>query len=220
MMHAIYPAPAHPFRYELNKEFHFAAAHYIPAEAAGRCSRVHGHTYYCNVTVGGDRLDECGFLVNFSEIKKLVQDRFDHRLLNEDELFGGPARLPNGGEAAEAVVQGSKAAEAMRHGKADAARGAWAERAAAVEAAGEQGAASGAVRHGKAAGEAWQGSAAIADSALDPERFPTTEVVARTVWQLVQEELDRRGNGARCLQVFLRETPSSYVIYRPEAAHG
>ncbi|SDS59810.1 preQ(0) biosynthesis protein QueD [Paenibacillaceae bacterium GAS479] len=148
-MQQIYPAPPpHVYRYELNKEFHFAAAHYIPAEAAGSCSRVHGHTYYCNVTVGGDKLDNCGFLVNFSEVKRLVRDRFDHRLLNDDERFGGGS------------------------------------------------------------------------SELDPQHFPTTEVVARTVWELVQEELDRRDNGARCLQVFLRETPSSYVIYRPEARHG
>ncbi|WP_307721805.1 MULTISPECIES: 6-carboxytetrahydropterin synthase [Paenibacillus] len=143
-MQTLYPSPPHSFRYELHKEFHFAAAHYIPAEEAGSCSRVHGHTYYADVTVAGDKLDGCGFLVNFSEVKRLVRDRFDHRLLNDDERFGS--------EAAD-----------------------------------------------------------------DPETFPTTEVVARTVWQLVQEELDRRGNGARCLQVFLRETPSSYVIYRPEA---
>ncbi|QJC50570.1 6-carboxytetrahydropterin synthase [Paenibacillus albicereus] len=203
MMHAIYPAPPHPYRFELNKEFHFAAAHYIPAEAAGRCSRVHGHTYHCNVAVGGDRLDECGFLVNFSEIKKLVQDRFDHRLLNDDELFGGPARMPNGGRAAKAAGQGA-AENAM-------------QRAEAVAAA-EQGASSGAGQRRSAADEAQAG--AENDAELDSDQFPTTEVVARAVWRLVQEELDRRGHGARCLQVFLRETPSSYVIYRPEAAHG
>ena len=143
-MNMIYPAPVHAYRYELHKEFHFAAAHYIPAEAAGHCSRVHGHTYYCDVTVAGNQLDECGFLVNFADIKKIVHNRFDHRLLNEDEAFGSSPES-------------------------------------------------------------------------DPDTFPTTEVVARTVWEIVQEELDRRSNGARCIQVFLRETPSSYVIYRPEA---
>lgn len=141
MIQQIYPAPAHGCRYELNKDMHFAAAHFIPAEEAGKCSRVHGHTYFANLTIAGDELDDCGFLVNFAVLKQLVHDRFDHGLLNDDtELFDGK----------------------------------------------------------------------------DGSRFPTTEVVARTVCELVQQHLDTRPNRPRCIQVFLRETPTSYVIYRPQ----
>lgn len=148
MLQQIYPQTAHPYIYELNKDFQFAAAHYVPSDDAGKCRRVHGHTYYANVTVAGDELDASGFLVNFAVIKKLIHDRFDHTLLNDDT-----------------------------------------------------------------------------DSFSDeqPDRFPTTEVVARTIAELVQRHLDGTVNRPRVVQVFLRETPTSYCVYRPRreaAEHG
>lgn len=140
MIQQIYPFVAHPYRYELNKDMQFAAAHHIPSDNAGACSRMHGHTYFANVTVVGDELDDTGFLVNFSTIKKLVHDRFDHSSLNE---------------------------------------------------------------HGE-----WFGDG-------DPLRYPTTENVARVLCEIVQAYLDQQPNKPRCVQVFLRETPTSYAIYRP-----
>ncbi|WP_100402021.1 6-carboxytetrahydropterin synthase QueD [Bacillus sp. FJAT-42315] len=140
MIQQIYPAPVHSYRYELNKDFQFAAAHYIPHEDAGSCRRLHGHTYFVNVTVVGNELNESGFLVNFQEIKHLIHKRFDHRLLNEDTLFNEE----------------------------------------------------------------------------NPNYFPTTEVVARTIWEVMQQSLNKMANKPRCIQVFLRETPTSYVVYRPQ----
>ncbi|MDN6206218.1 MAG: 6-carboxytetrahydropterin synthase QueD, partial [Staphylococcus simulans] len=40
MLQQIYPTVAHPYAFELNKDFHFAAAHYIPCEDAGKCVRT------------------------------------------------------------------------------------------------------------------------------------------------------------------------------------
>ncbi|MFZ4450505.1 6-carboxytetrahydropterin synthase QueD [Salibacterium aidingense] len=141
MIHQFYPQVPHEYRYELNKDMQLAAAHFIPAAAAGKCANVHGHTYVINVTIAGDKLDQTGFLVDFKTIKEIVHDRFDHSLLNEDNAF---AEKENG----------------------------------------------------------------------DPETFPTTEVVARTIWETIQRELDERMNQPRCLQVLVRETPTSYVVYR------
>lgn len=141
MLQQVYPSPQHDFVYELNKDFHFAAAHFVPSEEAGKCQKVHGHTYYANVTVAGEELDRAGFLVNFAMIKKLIHERFDHTLLNDDtDSF----------------------------------------------------------------------------DAADPNRFPTTEVVARTICELVQQYLDGTENKPVCVQVFLRETPTSYCVYRPK----
>ena len=139
MLFQYYPQIDHDFKYELNKDMQFAAAHYVPSEAAGKCQRMHGHTYFANITIAGDTLDSSGFLVNFAEVKKLVHDRFDHTVMNEDT-----------------------------------------------------------------------------DSFSDetPDRFPTTEVVARTIAEIVQAHLDRTENKPVVVQVFLRETPTSYVIYR------
>lgn len=145
MLQQIYPTISHNFEYELNKDMQFAAAHYVPSEEAGKCRRMHGHTYYANVTIAGDTLNASGFLVNFAEIKRLIHDRFDHTLLNEDtDNFDDE----------------------------------------------------------------------------NPYLFPTTEVVARTIGRIVQNYLDQTENRPVCLQVFLRETPTSYVVYRPKRKAG
>ena len=51
----------------------------------------------------------------------------------------------------------------------------------------------------------------------DANLFPTTEVVARTIWTNIQNHLDAQPNKPKCVQVIVRETPTSYVIYRPKA---
>jgi 6-pyruvoyltetrahydropterin/6-carboxytetrahydropterin synthase len=140
VLQQIYPSIPHSYQYELNKDFHFAAAHYVPHDGAGKCRQMHGHTYFANVTIVGDKLDSSGFLVNFSIVKKLIHDRFDHKALNDDLLFND----------------------------------------------------------------------------LDENRIPSTEILAKTIHDIIQEHLDIQLNKPSCIQVFLRETPTSYVVYRPK----
>lgn len=45
--------------------------------------------------------------------------------------------------------------------------------------------------------------------------MPSTEVLAHEIWWIVQKYLDTLPNNPLCLQVFLRETPTAYCIYRP-----
>jgi 6-pyruvoyltetrahydropterin/6-carboxytetrahydropterin synthase len=142
MIQQIYPTPVHRYQFELNKDFHFAAAHYIPHPEAGSCQLTHGHTYFANITIAGDSLDDSGFLINFKTIKDLIHKRFDHTLLNDDNYFSNEVA----------------------------------------------------------------------------EKFPTTEVMAKTICEIIQEHLDTLLHKPKCLQVFLRETPTSYVIYRPKEA--
>lgn len=137
MIQQFYPQVQHSYRYELNKDMHLSAAHFIPHKDAGHCQRVHGHTYFINVTIGGDELNELGFLVDFKRIKDLVHKRYDHTTLND-------------------------------HGDYE-------------------------------------------------TTFPTTERVAERVWRIIQDDLKKQPNRPNCLQVIVRETPTSYVIYRPKA---
>jgi 6-pyruvoyltetrahydropterin/6-carboxytetrahydropterin synthase len=135
-----YPQVNHNYVFELNKDFNFSAAHYIPSEDAGKCMHTHGHTYFVNLTIAGNELDHNGFLVNFSDLKKLVHGSFDHQLLNELPMFQG--------------------------------------------------------------------------------KSPSTEVVAQTIYEIIQNNLDARPNKPHCLQVYVRETPTSYVVYRPKEHHN
>lgn len=141
MLQQFYPSPfQHPYKFELNKDMNFSSAHFIPNEKAGKCSFTHGHTYFVNLTIVGNSLDEMGMLVNFSDLKKIVHGKYDHQLLNDFPEFENKA--------------------------------------------------------------------------------PSTEVVAQTIYELVEGYLATLVNQPRCIQVLVRETPTSYVIYRPNITEG
>ena len=136
MIQQFYPQPIHQFKYELNKDFHFAAAHYISHDDAEKCKNVHGHTYFLNLTIVGNDLNHTGFLVDFKKIKEIVHKRYDHQLLNDFPEF-------------------------------------------------------------------------------NKLNYPSTEIVARVIWKSIQDYLDQEPNKPKCIQVIVRETPTSYVVYRP-----
>lgn len=82
----------------LTKEFDFETAHALDGYE-GKCKDIHGHSYHLKVTVIGEpsqefHLSDCGMVVDFGDIKKVVRDfvyeEFDHRLiLRNDSRFKG-----------------------------------------------------------------------------------------------------------------------------------
>lgn len=136
MLQQFYPVAPHNFKFELNKDMQFAAAHYIDHESAGKCQNVHGHTYFANVTIVGNELMDNGFLINFQELKKAVHGKYDHTMMNEHDEF-----------------------------KYD-------------------------------------------------QIEPSTENVAKAIYQTLKQELLKYDNNPQVLQVIVRETPTSYVTYK------
>lgn len=68
---------------ELSKEFTFEASHVLPKHP-GKCSRLHGHSWVLTVYVKGEVNKETGFVMDYADIKRLVQplvDQLDHRHL-------------------------------------------------------------------------------------------------------------------------------------------
>jgi 6-pyruvoyltetrahydropterin/6-carboxytetrahydropterin synthase len=75
--------------FEVCVEQTFAAAHAL-RNYKGSCENLHGHNFRVEVTIVGDRLDEAGLLVDFLDVKALMQrvmSRLDHRNLNEVPPF-------------------------------------------------------------------------------------------------------------------------------------
>lgn len=70
----------------ITKKFTFGASHQLPGDQYGECQHLHGHTYHLEVEIEG-KLNRSGWIMNFSDLKKIVQeeiiDRFDHAHLNE-----------------------------------------------------------------------------------------------------------------------------------------
>lgn len=77
---------------ELTQEFGFDAAHYL-GQGAPENSRLHGHSFYCEVTLRGAPDPARGWLRDLGEVKAALDDiraMLDHRLLNEIEGLGNP----------------------------------------------------------------------------------------------------------------------------------
>ena len=71
----------------LKTKHSFDSAHYLPDPYVGKCRRMHGHTYHLEIVWKPIcHLDDVGMSVDFSSIKKVVEDyltEYDHHVLNE-----------------------------------------------------------------------------------------------------------------------------------------
>jgi 6-pyruvoyltetrahydropterin/6-carboxytetrahydropterin synthase len=77
---------------ELTQEFTFDAAHHLGVGAAEN-RRIHGHSFYVDVTLRGEPDAATGVLRDLSQIKaalSAIGEKLDHRLLNEVEGLGIP----------------------------------------------------------------------------------------------------------------------------------
>ena len=76
------------------KEFHFDSAHYLPlTPESNKCHHLHGHTFHLKVSVSADDVDELGWIVDFGDIKTVVNPvlkMLDHKCLNDIEGLENP----------------------------------------------------------------------------------------------------------------------------------
>ena len=79
---------------EIYKEFTFEAAHRLPNVPPGhKCSRLHGHSFRCEVHVRGEVGAETGWILDFADIKAAFEPlhrELDHTYLNEVEGLSNP----------------------------------------------------------------------------------------------------------------------------------
>ena len=75
--------------FEIGVNGQFSSAHYLKGYK-GKCEARHGHNWGVEVYVSGDELDEQGLLLDFTELKKVMNetlDELDHTELNELDMF-------------------------------------------------------------------------------------------------------------------------------------
>jgi 6-pyruvoyltetrahydropterin/6-carboxytetrahydropterin synthase len=69
----------------ITKQFKFDAAHNL-LNYNGQCEKLHGHTYYLDVTFKGQKKND-GMVIDFSLIKKIINDEvlseLDHNYIND-----------------------------------------------------------------------------------------------------------------------------------------
>jgi 6-pyruvoyltetrahydropterin/6-carboxytetrahydropterin synthase len=77
---------------EITQEFTFDAAHRLDTGAAEN-RRIHGHSFYAEVTLRGDPDASTGVLREFGSVKKVlggIAEELDHRMLNDIADLGAP----------------------------------------------------------------------------------------------------------------------------------
>ena len=91
-------APTSNGHFSVSQKFFFDAAHTLQRDIEREGSlRVHGHTYYAEVTVSGARDPATGMVVDLGLVRQHIEQlrpQLDHRML--DDVPGlGPATLEN-----------------------------------------------------------------------------------------------------------------------------
>jgi 6-pyruvoyltetrahydropterin/6-carboxytetrahydropterin synthase len=66
----------------IQSNLRFSSAHVIPGHES--CGFIHGHSYFVDIEIEGERAGEFEFVVDFKDVKKYTKaicDELDHRLL-------------------------------------------------------------------------------------------------------------------------------------------
>ena len=76
---------AHPLlpMYYISKRIEIAYSHQLKLDYESKCTRPHGHNGIVTVYCCAEELNEYGMVVDFTHVKQRVQDKLDHRNVNE-----------------------------------------------------------------------------------------------------------------------------------------
>lgn len=69
--------------YEVKKRLEISAAHKLKLDYESKCTNLHGHNWIVDVYLRSETLDQNGMVMDFTHIKKKIQDKFDHKIINE-----------------------------------------------------------------------------------------------------------------------------------------
>ena len=69
--------------YTVVKRMEVSAAHSLRLSYPSKCENLHGHNWIITVYCRSKELNEYGMVVDFSQIKEVVQGALDHRHLND-----------------------------------------------------------------------------------------------------------------------------------------
>ena len=69
--------------YYVKKRIEISAAHRLELDYESRCAELHGHNWIVEVYCRAEQLNSNGMVVDFTEIKRLVKDPLDHKVLND-----------------------------------------------------------------------------------------------------------------------------------------
>ena len=69
--------------YYVEKTLEISSCHQLYLDYESKCENLHGHNWKVNVYCRAEKLDSNGMVCDFTEIKRLIHGKIDHRNLNE-----------------------------------------------------------------------------------------------------------------------------------------
>ncbi len=69
--------------YEVIKKLEISAAHKLSLDYESKCSNLHGHNWLVTVYLRSEKLNRNGMIMDFTEIKKKISDKLDHKVIND-----------------------------------------------------------------------------------------------------------------------------------------
>ena len=77
--------------YEVRKRIEISAAHRLILDYESKCTNLHGHNWIIVVFLRSETLNKNGMIMDFTEIKRKIQDKFDHKVINDEVDFNPTA---------------------------------------------------------------------------------------------------------------------------------
>lgn len=77
--------------YYVCKQIEISAAHRLELNYASKCTELHGHNWLVTVHCRAAELNANGMVTDFTDIKRIVSERLDHRCLNDTLPFNPTA---------------------------------------------------------------------------------------------------------------------------------
>ena len=78
---------------EITQQFGFDASHFLEDAPSGSNRRMHGHSFYAEVTLAGEPDPHQGWVRDFNEVNAVlatIRGDLDHQLLNDIAGLGAP----------------------------------------------------------------------------------------------------------------------------------
>lgn len=77
--------------YTVKKRMEIAGAHRLQLSYESKCANLHGHNWIVTVWCRAKELNADGMVLDFTHIKREVQDKLDHKFLNDVVPFNPTA---------------------------------------------------------------------------------------------------------------------------------
>ena len=75
----------------VKKRMEIAGAHRLNLNYESKCANLHGHNWIVTVWCKSQTLNQAGMVIDFTHIKREVQDKLDHKFLNDVVPFNPTA---------------------------------------------------------------------------------------------------------------------------------